>query len=70
MSLFDVKIEPVQVYAIISNRLVKSGLLVQIMRSSSVDVVKLDIEEYYTLFMLIGIALIMGVYLRNERYYE
>ena len=40
------------------------------MRSSSVDVVKLDIEEYYTLFMLIGIALIMGVYLRNERYYE
>ena len=70
MSLFDVKIEPVQVYAIISNRLVKSGLLIQIMRSSSVDVVKLDIEEYYTLFMLIGIALIMGVYLRNERYYE
>ena len=70
MSLFDVKIEPVQVYAIISNRLVKSGLLVQFMRSSSVDVVKLDIEEYYTLFMLIGIALIMGVYLRNERYYE
>ena len=67
MSLFDVKIEPVQVYAIISNRLVKSGLLVQIMRSSSVDVVKLDIEEYYTLFMLIGIALIMGVYLRNDK---